>query len=195
MLVKKRLNRQYISPEKLKHLVACADREAAKGTRRMLYQQLLFNAKQQQEKDYEKLEMWLNELDVESDCEYYTLYKEIANYIFTDPNRWIYLSKDDQYIENNVNSLAWFLFKLRYAIVNSGDITCYWKECVEEFDGSIYLEPKLEFIYSEYLIQNDKVKLENIIPIKDFVSVLKKHNQDLVEQEKLNEEWEINNNL
>jgi len=189
MPAKKRLNRQCMSPEKLKHLVACADRAAAKGTRRMLYQQLLFNAKQQQEKDYEKLEMWLNELDVESDCEYHTLYKEIANYILTDPNRWIYLSKDDQYTENNVNSLAWFLFKLRYAIVNSGDITCYWKECIEEFDGSVYLEPRLLFQFSLDLIEQNVVKSGNVIPLKYFVETLIKYNKELQEQEKSNENY------
>lgn len=161
----------------------------------MLYGDMLKRCKENQKKDYKKLQIQLKELATKSNCEHITIYKELANYILTDSNRWIYLSKNEQYIDNNVNSITWFLFKLKYAVVNSGDITSYWKECVEEFDGSIYLEPKLDFIYSEYLIQDCRIKRENIIPIKDFVSVLKKHNQDLVEQEKLNEKWELANSL
>lgn len=189
MRAKKRLNRRNISEFDLLKLTKVADRAAKKGTLRMLYRQLLSNAKQQQEKDYLELEMWLTELDVASDCEYHTLYKEIANYILTDPNRYIYLSKKDQYTENNVNSVIWFLSKLRYAIVNSHDITCYWKECVEEFDGSIYLEPRLLFQFSLDLIEQNIVKSGNVIPLKYFVETLIKYNKDLLEQEKLNEDY------
>lgn len=189
MKAKRRLNRRILPDEKLKHLIDCAKRAAERGTLRMQYEHLLDNAKQHQEKDYLALKHCLEDLTKDSvKTEDYLLYKEIANYILTDSNRYIYLSEKDRYLETNVNSLTMFLFKLRYSIVSS-NFTCYWEECIDQVDCSTYLEPRIVFKFFLDLIQTNIVKPQNIIPLKDVVSTLEKYNKQLLEDEKLNEQY------